>query len=228
MRTDLRLGAICLSGAVLSLGGLQADTSLISGEVTDHATWSGDNLLQGTVRIQTGVVVKVQPPARLLMDAGAVLRVEGQLLADGTETDPFQITSAVAGGRWGRLLFSRAADSRLRHCVVERADCAGEQQDYYDNDCNEPTPPLPRTYHEAIVALATHLDLEACVFRNLLGGAGGNEGDALAIVSDDPQVPGAASANIESCRFEGIGQGVHTRFAYVRVEGMLLCEQAWR
>jgi hypothetical protein len=152
------------------------------------------------------------------MDNSAMLRVEGQLLAEGTEGAPIHFTNAVAGGRWRQILFSRAADSRLRHCVLERADCDGSHQDYCDNDCNEATPPLPRTYHEAIVALATHIDLEACVFRNLLGGAGDNEGDALAIISDDPQVPGPASANIRSCRFEGIGQGIHTRFAFVRVE----------
>ena len=215
----LRFGAVCLLGAVWSGGAAQGDTNLITGEVTNHVTWSGDNLLQGTVLIRTGAVVNVEPGARLLMDAGATLRVEGQLLADGTDSAPIQFTNAVTGGRWGRILFSRAADSRLRHCVVERADCAGDHQDYYDNDCSDATPPLPRNYHEAVVALATHLDLEACVFRNLLGGTGGNEGDALALVSDDPQVPGTASANIRSCRFEGIGQGVHTRFAYVRVEG---------
>jgi len=41
----------------------------------------------------------------------------------------------------------------------------------------------------AIVALASHLDIEACVFQNLPDSAGSKEGDAIAIISDDPEIP---------------------------------------
>ena len=44
------------------------------------------------------------------------------------------------------------------------------------------------------------------------------EGDALAIIADDANHPGEASANFTHCKFLGIGQGVHTRYAHVLVE----------
>jgi hypothetical protein len=64
-----------------------------------------------------------------------------------------------------------------------------------------------------MVALASHLDILGCTFQNLP-----NSGDALAIISDDPDNPGDSSANIVGCDFLSIGQGVHTRFSYVLVE----------
>jgi parallel beta-helix repeat protein len=215
---DLKRWAVCLLGVALSAGNGWGDTNLIAGEVTNHATWSGDNLLQGTVLIRTGVVVNVEPGTRLLMNTGAVLRVEGQLLADGTAGEPIQFTRSRAGATWERLLFVRAADSRLQHCVIEYANCVGDHKDYYDNDCNPATPPLPRRYHEAVVVLASHVDFDGCSFTNLPDASATAEGDALAIVSDDVEHPGAASATVRNCNFVRIGQGVHTRYAAVLVE----------
>src|SRR4030095_11854315 len=108
--------------------------------------------------------------------------------------------------------------SRFRNCVFDYANSAGDHQDYYATNCTTGQGTSPRAYHEAIVALATHLDVESCTFTNLVGGAGNNEGDAFAIIADDYQFPGAASANIRACRFDGIGQAVHTRYSYVLVE----------
>jgi hypothetical protein len=115
-------------------------------------------------------------------------------------------------------VFVRAADSRLRHCIIEYADCAGDHKDYYDNDCDPDTPMPSRVYFQAVVALACHLDIEGCVFRNLPDGSATAEGDAIAIISDDPDLPGEASANIRACQFLSIGQGIHTRYAFVLVE----------
>jgi hypothetical protein len=76
----------------------------------------------------------------------------------------------------------------------------------------------PRPYHEAFVALASRLEFESCQFTNLVGGAAGNEGDAIALISDDPQVTGTSSGRVSGCRFDDVGQAVHTRFSYVLVE----------
>jgi hypothetical protein len=157
----------------------------------------------------------------LLMNTAATLRVEGQLLANGTSNQPITFTRSTTTTNWGRILFVRGADSCLKHCVIEYANCAGSHLDYYDNDCNTNTPPLPRNYHEAIVAVATHLDIEGCIFRNLPYDTSTAEGDAIAIISDDPQNPGTASARISNCQFLSIGQGIHTRFSYVLVENSL-------
>lgn len=196
-----------------------AQTNRITGAVTNSTTWSGTNLLFGTVTIQTGVVVNIDPGTTMLMSNAATLVINGQLLANGTSNAPVLFTRAVAGQTWSRLRFVRAQASLLRHCTVEFANSAGTHLDYYDNDCNTNTVPPNRTYHEAIVALATHLDVDSCLFRNLPDTGAAAEGDALAIISDDPQMPGPASAHIHNCQFPSIGQAIHTRHAYVLVEG---------
>ena len=59
----------------------------------------------------------------------------------------------------------------------------------------------------------------SCSFTNLPDASASAEGDAMAIISDDADHPGPASANVRNCHFIHIGQGVHTRYAYVLVEG---------
>jgi len=193
-------------------------TNLISGDVTNNATWSGTNLLTGTVIIRSNTVVTIEAGARLLMNTAAVLRVEGQLLANGTSNAPITFTRSTTTTNWGRIFFVKAASSRLRYCVIEFANSVGDHQSYYDNDCNTNTPPIARTYREAVVALATHLDVEGCTFQNLPYNTGSRDGDAIAIIADDIQFPGPASAHVWNCRFISIGQGVHSRFSPLLVE----------
>jgi len=207
-----------LLGCALLAAPMSASTNFISGNVSSSVTWTGTNLLTGTVLIQTNTVVTIEAGARILMNTAAVLRIEGQLLANGTSNQPITFTRSTTSTNWGRLFFVRAAPSRLRHCVIEFANSVGDHQSYYDNDCNTNTPPLPRTYREAVVALATHLDIEGCVFQNLPYNTGNRDGDAIAIIADDIVFPGAASAHVWNSRFLGIGQGVHTRFSPVLVE----------
>jgi hypothetical protein len=203
----------------LFAGDGRAATNFISGTVSTSTTWSGTNWLSGTVLITNGAVLTIEPGTLMLMNTNAVLLVQGaQLLANGASNAPVTFTRATAAARWEQLKFIRATNSVLRHCIFEYASSAGDHKDYYDNDCNTNTPPLTRNYHEAIVALATHLDVDGCTFRNLPDTAATAEGDALAIIADDPQNPGPASAHIRNSLFFEIGQGVHTRFSYVLVE----------
>ncbi|MEK7686003.1 MAG: right-handed parallel beta-helix repeat-containing protein [Verrucomicrobiota bacterium] len=213
--------SVCLLGTALLAGNVSGMTNLISGDVTNSVAWSGTNLLQGAVVVRSNVVLTIEPGTRLLMGAGATLLVYGQLLANGTSNQPIYFTRATASTNWQRIRFVGAADSRLGHCVIEFANSAGSHQDYYDNDCNTSTPPLARNYHEAVVAVATRLEIEGCVFRYLPSNTSSAEGDAIAIISDDPQNPGSALARIRNCQFLSIGQGVHTRFSYVLVENCL-------
>ena len=190
----------------------------VSGALATDATWSGAVLLDGTVTVPAGVVLTVAPGTQVLMRADATLLVEGQLLAEGTENAPIHFTHYGNGTTWERLMFVQAEDSRLSHCVIEYSDCEGDHKDYYpDTDCE--TPRANRTYFQAVVALGCHLDIDGCLFRNLPDNSGGGEGDAIAVISDDPDLPPrAATATIRDCDFVGIGQGVHTRYSYVRVE----------
>lgn len=203
---------------LFGIGTFAAIADTISGEITENRTLSGTNTVQGLVVVRAGIVLTITPGTTMLMQAGSGLEIRGQLLADGTESAPILFTREAAGVRWRRLTFLRATSSRLRHCIVEYADCTGSHLDYYDNDCNASTPALARTYHEAVVLLASHVDFERCIFRNLPDGGSTAEGDALAVISDDPLNPGAASAHLDGCQFLSIGQGVHTRFSHVLVE----------
>ena len=190
----------------------------VSGELAGDTTWSGAVIVEATVVVPDGNVLSIEPGTVVLMQDANSLIVHGQLLANGTESEPIQLTHFGDGTAWKQIMFVEAADSRLAHCIIEYADCEGDHKDYYDDDCDDGTPLPSRVYHEAIVALATHLDIEGCTFQHLLGGGTNTEGDALAIISDDQNYPGDATANIRGCRFLSIGQGIHTRFSYVLIE----------
>jgi hypothetical protein len=200
----------------------------VSGTLAASATWSGAgsaSIVENDLEIPAGVTLTITEGVTVFLEDGVTVTVRGRLLADGTEQDPILFTRYRDGDTWDRLMFVEAEDSRLRYCTIEYADCEGDHKDYYPQDeCGEA--PKPRQYHEAIVVLAAHLDLESCLFQNLPDDGGSPEGDAIAVISDDPEVAARyepetqppATAAITNCRFIGIGQGVHTRFSYVLVE----------
>ncbi len=182
----------------------------ITGEQKKDVTLSGAGIVEGKMTVPAGKVLKVEPGTVVLLNEGASIIVAGQLLAEGTEAKPIRFTHLGDGTTWKQLLFVAAADSRFEHCIFEYADSAGAHQDYYM--------PGPRNYHEALVALACHLDFNDCTFQKMPNDGPNAEGDALAIIADDANHPGEASANFTHCKFLGIGQGVHTRYAHVLVE----------
>lgn len=206
--------------ALLGTSGVVAVTNVVSGTIGTNLTLSGTNLLQGTVVITNGAVLTIEAGTRVMMNTNATLLVAGaQLIANGTSNAPIIFTRYISGQRWKQIKFVRATNSLFRSCIFEYADSAGDHKDYYDNDCNTNTLPLTRNYHEAIVALATHLEIDGCTFRNLPDASATAEGDAIAIIADDRENPGAASAHVRNSLFFEIGQGIHTRHAYVLVEG---------
>ncbi len=182
----------------------------ISGELSQDTTWSAAVVLEDTVTVPTGTVLTIEPGTVVLAKDAVALVVYGQLLAEGTESEQIRFTHYGDGATWKQIMFVQAADSRLAYCVVEYADSEGAHQDYYE--------PGPRTYHEAVVVLASHVDFEGCIFQKLPDESNNAEGDAIAIIADDQDHPGAASANIRYCKFLSIGQSVHTRYSYVLVE----------
>jgi hypothetical protein len=189
--------------------------------LTEDTTWSGTVVVDRTLEVPTGITLKIDAGTTVLMKQAVSLRVAGRLLAEGTEAAPIRFTRQAAGITWGRLMFVKASDSRLVHCTVEFSNSAGDHKDYYDNrdqNCNPVTTRPPRSYHEAVVIIASHVDLEGCTFQKLPDTSAGAEGDAIAVISDDPENPGEATANIRGCQFLSIGQGIHTRYSYVLVE----------
>lgn len=82
-------------GTILLVTYASASTNFISGEVTTGATWSGINLLTGTVIIRPNEFVTMEPSVRILMNTAAVLRVEGQRLASGTSNQLITFMSST-------------------------------------------------------------------------------------------------------------------------------------
>lgn len=217
-----------LLGGLLAARAVFGATNIVPALITTDTTLSGTNLVQSALVVTNGAVLTIAPGTLMLMNTNARIVVYGQLLANGTTNEPVVFTRATTAARWRQIRFVRAADSRLRNCVIEYANCAGDHQNYYywDTACDTNSLPRARNYTEAILALATHLDIEGCTFRSLVSGTGGGDGDALALISDDRVYAGPASAHILNCRFLNIGQGVHTRFAYVLVEGCFFSGKA--
>ncbi len=188
----------------------ETEENRIGGELTKDVTLAGRYIVESTVTVPAGRVLKIQPGATLQMNRGVSIIVAGQLLAEGTEDLPIRFTRFAAGNTWKQIKFIEATDSKFAWCTFEYADSEGDHQDYYE--------PGPRDYHEAIVALACHLDFENCTFRKLPSDDHSAQGDAVAIFSDDQDHPGEASAYFSGCRFLGVGQSIHTRFSHVLVE----------
>jgi len=189
-----------------------------SGQLTEDVTWSEAILVEDTVTVPAAHVLTIEPGTVVLIGENAGINVFGQLMANGTESQPIHLTHYDDGTTWERLMFVDAEDSRLTYCKIEYADCEGDHKSYYDNDCNADTPLPKRNYREAIVVLASHVDIEHCIFQHLPDDSSSPEGDAIAVISDDTDHPGDATAFIIGCQFLSIGQGVHTRFSYVLVE----------
>src|SRR5688572_10291488 len=157
-------------GGLLSAHILSAATNIVPALITTDTTLSGTNLVQTTVVVTNGATLTLEPGPQMLMNKNATIVVYGgQLLANGTSNQPISFTRATTAARWRQIRFVRAAQSRFRYCTFEYANCAGDHQSYYyyDVPCDTNSLPRARTYTEAILALATHLNIEGCTFRNL-------------------------------------------------------------
>ncbi|HEY5912518.1 MAG TPA: hypothetical protein VJA21_18095 [Verrucomicrobiae bacterium] len=200
-----------------------AVTNAVGGTIAADTTWYATNgfyTVTSSVTVLSNVTLTVEPGVTVQSRVGCSITVLGRLLAEGTTNQPITFTRYPGDLNWERIMFVRAADSHFRNCIVEYANCAGDHKNaYYATNCAYPMNVGPRTYFEAVVALACHLDFDGCIFRNLYTADGSlPEGDAIGIFSDDLFHRGPASANIRGCQFRYIGQGVNTRYAYVLVE----------
>src|SRR5688500_17063608 len=125
--------AFCLGARFFTLCA-SAQTNVVPAGVKGETTWSGTNLMAGTVTVESNAVLRISPGARILLDAAATLVVRGQLIAEGTADEPIFFTRANAGQRWKGIRLIKAQPSRFTHCTFEYADSAGTHLDYYDND----------------------------------------------------------------------------------------------
>ena len=196
-------------------------TNPVAGTLAVDTTWFATNriyTLTGNVTVASNATLTIEPGVTVWLRKGCGISVQGRLLADGTATNRILFTRYPGDTSWEQLKFVAAGDSRFRNCTFEYANCAGDHKANYPTNCNPPRYG-PRVYREAVVGLGCRLEFEGCIFQDLFDETGTlPEGDAIAVVSDDPDHPGPASVTVRDCRFLYIGQGVNTRYAYALVE----------
>lgn len=105
--------------------------------VEHDTTWSGDVHVAGVVHVRKAATLKILPGTRVLFAnrtfprgadahegfAGPGIRVEGRIVAEGTEADPVLFTSegTPAPASWDKILFTFSEGNRFERCVFEGA-----------------------------------------------------------------------------------------------------------
>jgi hypothetical protein len=104
-------------------------TEYVSGLITTNTTWSNDKqyIVTGNLLVQTGVTLTIQAGTTIKVGPGFVLRVDGSLSAQGTETDKILFTSndaAPAPGDWVGIETTNGGTVNLAYCEISYADTA--------------------------------------------------------------------------------------------------------
>ncbi len=135
-----RAGALALVAAAAlgaSCAHLQArDAAPEVAFVERDVVWSGDVRIDGIVHIRKGVTLTIRPGTRVLFAparfgegdehegfTGPGLKVDGRIVAEGTEEEPIVFTAAggASPGIWDKILFSFSTGNRFVHCTFEGA-----------------------------------------------------------------------------------------------------------
>ena len=106
-------------------------------EVDRDTAWSGEVRVDGIVHVRKGATLTILPGTRILFSDRRFgtadehegffapgIRVEGRIIAEGTEEAPIRFASArepAVPGSWDKILFSFSAGNRFFHCTFEGA-----------------------------------------------------------------------------------------------------------
>ena len=123
--------------AFLSVGCASAAT-YVSGPITSDTTWTLANspyIVVGSVLVNNGVTLTIEPGVTVKFDSGLALRIDGTLIAQGTSDSMITFTSnqtTPAAGDWGYILFTDSSTDAsydvnenytggciLQYCTVE-------------------------------------------------------------------------------------------------------------
>ncbi len=111
-----------------------------TGNISEDTTWTAANspyIIVGNILVNSGAILTIEPGVIVKVDPGFLLTIEGQLIAQGSDTNKIVFTSnstTPSAGDWGYLFFHEPlidtaydidgnylSGSILEHCIIEYA-----------------------------------------------------------------------------------------------------------
>jgi len=140
-----RLFILFSFSAFILISGARADTP-VSGPISANTTWTKANspyIVTGTVLVEQGVTLTIEPGVVAKFDSAVGMRVDGEIIAIGTESDSIRFTANTdnpSAGYWGGIQLTETAvpttlendttyvsGSTFQYCVFEYS---GAGRDY--------------------------------------------------------------------------------------------------
>jgi hypothetical protein len=111
---------------IADLTAVSAPTNGVSGSIAQDTTWRAADspiIVVGDVTVNLGVTLTIQPGVQVLFSSGTLLTVNGQLLAEGDETNRLLFSRAPGNsGTWGGITVNGgpgSPETRIRHAHIE-------------------------------------------------------------------------------------------------------------
>jgi len=108
-----------------------------SGSLPYSQTWSGTHTLTGNVTIPSGMSLIIEPGTNVYIPASKKITVQGELIAEGTISDPITFDKSGSSKWWG-IKFEDSSDDNvcvLKHCTIQNAS--------YGVYCYKASPAMP-------------------------------------------------------------------------------------
>ena len=111
VKRHLYLLLFILTLLLFCAGNVAADTP-VAGFIESDTTWTladSPYLATGNILVNQGVSLTIEPGVLIKFDSGFSLKIEGELVARGTESQLITFTSnqsSPAPGDWGYILFT--------------------------------------------------------------------------------------------------------------------------